>query len=92
MLRLYEESGDVCISSDGYGSIIDDIMVEIVELSGYRHLKIVLLPKELEYVLSLLNVGLKSSIKWGISLDKLEDLKVCINTLENIIEKRTSQC
>lgn len=89
MLSLYEEeNGDVCISSDGYGTTIDDIMFEIVELSGYRHLKIVLLPKELEYVLSLLNVGLKSSINWGVSPDKVADLKACIKTLEDIIERR----
>lgn len=93
MLSLYEEeNGDVCISSDGYGSTIDDIITEIIELSGYRRLKIVLFPQELGYVLNLLNVGLKSAINWGVSLYKVEEMKACIKTLEDIIERRKSQC
>lgn len=89
MLSLYEEeNGDVYISSDGYGTTIDDIIVEIIELSGYSHIKVVLFPQELGYVLSLLNVGLKSSINWGVSPDKVADLKACIKTLEDIIERR----
>ena len=91
MLSLYEENGDVCISSDGYGTTIDDIIAEIIELSGYSHIKVVLLPQELGYVLSLLNVGLKRSINWGVSPDKVADLKACIKTLEDIIERRKSQ-
>lgn len=92
MLSLYEEeNGDVCISSDGYGSTIDDIITEIIELSGYRRLKIVLFPQELGYVLNLLNVGLKSAINWGVSPDKVEEMKACIKTLEDIIERKGSQ-
>ena len=88
MLSLYEENGDVCISSDSCGTASDDIMTEIIELSGYVRLKIVLYPQELGYVLNLLNVDLKSCINWGVSADRVKDLKACIKTLEDIVERR----